>query len=320
MPFKRFFVCTLAFNFLLTQVTLASSPSIITAPHVIPFVQQFDSFENFFRFADAINPGAGLAPWIQWSKENSSAKLTPKMFRLEGMKLYMMEVKDGFEFSNDGRTVSYKGISVQGEKNMTPAQAQLKLQKAWGGFREFKVRKPASALFNLIGAHSAQADGFSQALEQAMYVVGGTIAIAIAGLVVGMTAPIWGSAAMAVTGLAMLNSMLFVGKAFYFKHDKLGNAVKDAKLECVNGQSKVSNNSFNLLEADGDKLTAAQQKQAKTTLDQICKNPAAVEEFNKVFFHLKKKIYAGEADFFSQSAAARTSLGNPMGDPLNGVQ
>jgi hypothetical protein len=121
---RRIFLVLLATIFSTTTVVAAPARTQKQTPLPItmglPLMQKFANFKEYFRFADTVNPGKGYDKWADAVDKSGLSKNVPlNSLRAEGMKLFVPQLPEPFVFSNDGKTVSYKGIGVEFKAGMT---------------------------------------------------------------------------------------------------------------------------------------------------------------------------------------------------------
>lgn len=298
-------------------VTSVSKPGPLTIKTALPIAQKFNTFSDYFHFVDMLNPGKGYDKWAEASEKSGVSKNFPlNSFRVEGLKVYIPNLPAPFEFSNDGKTISYKGIGVVFTPGMTPAESLKISEEAWGGFREFKAKSSPHAILKIFAPQEAWADGRSESgmhiLEGGGIFVPGLFATLLGdGYGAGVAlAAFLGGEVVTVVGAAYL--LYGLASFLYFSADRKGDAVKDIKLECTKeGAFKLTKTSMTSREIFSQ-LTDKEVKQADMALTKLCQNPAAVADFNNSIFLLKKKIIKGNADFFIKSSTTFSS-----GDVVN---
>ncbi|MBC7742611.1 MAG: hypothetical protein H7061_10465 [Bdellovibrionaceae bacterium] len=325
--FRNFKLAFVGVAFSLFCLTSVAKP--VTGIELVPLMKKFKSYNDFFDFVDTVAPKQGLSNWAEWSKKNISAKMNPANLNVQGMKLFVAGIKDPFEFSNDGLTITYKEIAITSQAGLTPKMAMAKVQKAWGHFREFKSAEVTQSKFYSLVISNAQADGISEAtaigsMRNAYYIVPAFAAVgatvgALAGSTFGPVGTIAGAAAGAKAGVfAGLGTSYFLNvfttaQSMYLLRDPKTNEVMDSKLECPKGIPQLTYDHKDMgFRKSG--LSAEENKTMISTLTQICKNPDVVAEFNQALFYFKRQIFNGDAKYFEIAAEARTPQGNPMGD------
>jgi hypothetical protein len=296
----------------------------LTIKAALHLAQKLNTFGNYFRYADALNPGKGYDKWAEASEKSGASKNIPlNSLRVEGQKVYLADLEAPFEFSNDGRTVSYKGVGVEFKPGMTPEESFKISKKAWGGFREFKQTTPAHAMWNLFAPREARAEDRRWATAKAL----GDMGISFGGLMIALLGDGYAAGGVALAAFLGGEIIIAVGislavyevlKYAYFSLDKKGDLLKDVKLECnKDGTYKMANTSLVPTKELFKELDKDEAKQADTALTKLCQNPAAVEDFNHSIFFLKKKILSGNSDFFVKSSTTFSSgdVVNPTSEP-----
>ncbi len=275
----------------------------------MPLIKKFKNLKEFFLYMDTISPNKGYGKYAKFVEKNSLINGSLSKLKVSSNKVYWPGVKEPVYVLNDNKSLQYKGIKAKFYPGLGPEKNHQIAFKAWGHFSEFKIKKSTKKLFHFLFLNEVQAQTKEESFQlsaagSAISILGLTIAIAEA-LLVGAVVMGAAVAAMVYGGAAL--ALYAVSRWLWLNLDDKANELANSKLECKLGEGQLTTGEYAIKHSDFPDLTFDERLQAKEALNEICKDPKAVEKFNDAFTLTKKKIYSGDVTYFTKESPSINS-------------